>query len=145
MYNRNMNNTFAMNEMTRSFRRPLVDAGFRELLTPSDVDQALGSRSGTVVIFVNSVCGCAAGTARPGVIEGVKGLSSPITLTTVFAGQEREATERARAYFPGVPPSSPSVVVLREGEPRFVLERRQIEGRSAEFVASEIRRALANV
>jgi len=140
-----MNNTFAMNEMTRSFRQPLVDGGFRELLTPSDVDQALGSRSGTVVVFVNSVCGCAAGTARPGVIEGVKGLSSPIALTTVFAGQEREATERARAYFPGVPPSSPSLVVLREGEPHFVLERRQIEGRSAEFVASEIRRALASV
>ena len=134
--------TFDPAEMTRSMREDLVKAGFEELRTPDDVDKALGARAGSVLVFVNSVCGCAAGSARPGVITAVKGLTSPPRLTTVFAGQDREATERARGYFPDYPPSSPSVILLKDGAPAYILERRQIEGRTPEFVAAELKRAL---
>lgn len=129
-------------EMTRSMREGLVRAGFQEMRTPEEVDTVLGQRTGSVLVFVNSVCGCAAGSARPGTIEAVKGLSPSVRLTTVFAGQDREATARAREYFRDFPPSSPSVVLLSDGVPTYILERRQIEGRSSDFVAAELRRAL---
>jgi putative YphP/YqiW family bacilliredoxin len=132
-------------------REGLVAAGFEELKTAADVDRVLGPRMGSVLVFVNSVCGCAAGSARPGVIEAINAINaisalpgaipSP-KLATVFAGQDREATERARSYFSEIPPSSPSIVLLKDGAPAFRLERRQIEGRSPEFVAAEVRRAL---
>ena len=128
--------------MTRAMREDLVAAGFEELRTAGDVDRVLGPREGAVLVFVNSVCGCAAGSARPGVIAGVRGLAAIPKLTTVFAGQDREATERARGYFSEIPPSSPSIVLLKDGTPVFRLERRQIEGRSPDFVAAEVRRAL---
>jgi Protein of unknown function (DUF1094). len=134
--------TFDTTEMTRSMREDLVQAGFQELRTPEEVDRALGERSGSVLVFVNSVCGCAAGSARPGVIAAVKGITPLPRLTTVFAGQDREATERARGYFRGFPPSSPSVILLKDGAPVYILERRQIEGRSPDHVAAELRRAL---
>jgi putative YphP/YqiW family bacilliredoxin len=129
-------------EMTRPMREDLVRAGFREMRTPAEVDSILRPLDGKVVVFVNSVCGCAAGSARPGVIEAVKGLSPSVRLTTVFAGQDREATARAREYFRDFPPSSPSVILLNDGVPTWILERRQIEGRSSDFVAAELRRAL---
>jgi putative YphP/YqiW family bacilliredoxin len=129
-------------EMTRPMREELVRAGFQEMTTPEEVDRILEARNGKVLVFVNSVCGCAAGSARPGVIEAVKGLEVPVRLTTVFAGQDREATTRARKYFHEFPPSSPSVVLLNDGAPTYILERRQIEGRSPNFVAAELRRAL---
>jgi len=134
--------TFDPIEMTRPMREELVRAGFEELKTPEQVDRVLGEKSGSVLVFVNSVCGCAAGSARPGVVAAVKGLASPPRLTTVFAGQDREATEKARGYFRNFPPSSPSVVLLQDGAPVYILERRQIEGRSPDFVAAELRRAL---
>ena len=134
--------TFDPIEMTRPMREELVHAGFEELKTPEEVDSVLGAKSGSVLVFVNSVCGCAAGSARPGVVAAVQGLASPPRLTTVFAGQDREATEKARGYFRNFPPSSPSVVLLKDGAPVYILERRQIEGRSPDFVAAELRRAL---
>ncbi len=141
-YNGRVLKTFDPVEMTRAMREDLVVAGFEELRTAADVDRVLGSRNGAVLVFVNSVCGCAAGSARPGVIAGVHGVASAPKLTTVFAGQDREATERARGYFPEIPPSSPSIVLLKDGAPVFRLERRQIEGRSPDYVAAEVRRAL---
>lgn len=134
--------TFDPAEMTRSMREELVRAGFEELCTPEEVDRALGEKSGSVLVFVNSVCGCAAGSARPGVVAAVKGLTPLPRLTTVFAGQDREATERARGYFREFPPSSPSVILLKNGVPAFILERRQIEGRTPEHVAAALRSAL---
>ena len=134
--------TFDPAEMTRPMREELTRAGFEELRTPEDVDRALGAKSGPVLVFVNSVCGCAAGSARPGVVAAVKGMASPPRLTTVFAGQDREATERARGYFRDYPPSSPSVILLKDGAPVYILERRQIEGRGPDAVAAELRRAL---
>lgn len=125
-------------------REDLVEAGFQELRTPEDVDRVLGERSGSVLVFVNSVCGCAAGSARPGVIAAVKEMTTPPKLTTVFAGQDREATERARGYFREFAPSSPSVILLKNGAPAYILERRQIEGRTPEFVAAELKRALVS-
>src|SRR5882724_6584507 len=115
--------TFDPAEMTRSMREDLVRAGFQELRTSDEVDRVLGERKGSVLVFVNSVCGCAAGSARPGVIAAVGGLPHPPKLTTVFAGQDREATERARGYFPEIPPSSPSLFLLKDGATVFSLER----------------------
>jgi putative YphP/YqiW family bacilliredoxin len=129
-------------EMTRSMREDLVEAGFQEMKTADEVDRVLAERHGAVLVFVNSVCGCAAGSARPGVIAAVAGIDDPPKLTTVFAGQDREATARAREYFREFAPSSPSVVLLKDGAPAWILERRQIEGRSPEHVAGEVRRAL---
>jgi putative YphP/YqiW family bacilliredoxin len=129
-------------EMARSMREELVRAGFQEMRTPEEVDSVLRPGDGKVLVFVNSVCGCAAGSARPGAIEAVKGLADSVRLTTVFAGQDREATARAREYFRDFPPSSPSVVLLNGGVPTYILERRQIEGRNPDFVAAELRRAL---
>jgi len=127
----------------RGMREDLVAAGFEELRTREAVDRVLGERSGSVLVFVNSVCGCAAGSARPGVIAAVQGTPRALRLTTVFAGLDREATERAREYFRDFPPSSPSVVLLEGGVPSYILERRQIEGRSPDHIAAELRRALA--
>lgn len=137
-----MLNTMDAAEMTRSMREELVQAGFQEMRTPDEVERVLGERAGSVLVFVNSVCGCAAGSARPGVVAAVKGLEHPPRLTTVFAGQDREATARAREYFGEFPPSSPSIVLLRNGAPAWILERRQIEGRGPQDVAAQVRLAL---
>ena len=141
-YNGGMLNMMDATEMTRSMREDLVDAGFQEMKTAAEVDRILANREGSVLVFVNSVCGCAAGSARPGVIAAVAGVGNPPKLTTVFAGQDREATARAREYFREFAPSSPSIVLLKNGAPAWILERRQIEGRSSEHVAGEVRRAL---
>jgi putative YphP/YqiW family bacilliredoxin len=108
--------------------------------TPEDVEGLLES-AGTVLVAVNSVCGCSAGAMRPGVALALQHPTRPDLLTTVFAGQELDATERAREYFTGYPPSSPSVALLKDGELVFMMERHQIEGHSPQEIAEELQAA----
>src|SRR3954466_13605941 len=108
-------------------RQELIDLGVRELRTPADVDAAVSSTAGTLMIVVNSVCGCAAGKARPGLALALGSGPRPDVLASVFAGFDVQATDRARQYFTGYPPSSPSIALLRNGELVFMLERSTIE------------------
>ncbi|QUV84186.1 BrxA/BrxB family bacilliredoxin [Chloracidobacterium aggregatum] len=134
---------FDMERALRAMRAELTNHGVQELRTPEEVDAVLGKKEGTALVVVNSVCGCAAGAARPGVVEALKTSTVlPDHITTVFAGQDKEATARAREYFKGFAPSSPSVWLLKEGEVVFKLERHQIEHRSASDIAADIRTAL---
>ena len=128
-------------EMIRPMRQELTNIGFREMRTPEDVDRTLKNEKGTVLVVVNSVCGCAAGRARPAVARALSHAARPEILTTVFAGQDREATERARTYFTGYGPSSPSVALLRDGKLVFMLERHEIEGRDPFSIAQDLTRA----
>jgi putative YphP/YqiW family bacilliredoxin len=121
-------------------REELTRIGFEELKTPEEVDAAL-RRSGTTLVVVNSVCGCAAGRARPGVALALQSATRPDHLVTVFAGMEIEATERARSYFAPYPPSSPQIALLKEGKLVFMLERKDIEGRMPEDIARDLRAA----
>ena len=125
-------------EMIRPMRQELTSIGFRELRTPEDVDRVLRHAKGTVLVVVNSVCGCAAGRARPAVATALAHTARPEVLATVFAGQDREATERARAYFTGYGPSSPSIALMRDGQLVFMLERHQIEGRDPFSIARDL-------
>lgn len=118
-------------------REELTTLGFEELLTPDAVDKVLGS-DGVVLVVVNSVCGCAAGKARPGVRLAVQHDKVPDKLTTVFAGMEIDATERARSYFPGYPPSSPQIGLLKDGKLVYLMERHDIEGREANEIAAKL-------
>jgi putative YphP/YqiW family bacilliredoxin len=122
-------------------RRELAEAGAVETRTPEEVDQLLGPESGTVLMVVNSVCGCAAGKARPGVIESLKHTVVPDKLATVFAGGDLEATNRVRQLLPEYPPSSPSMALFQDGRPVFVLQRYEIEGRDAASIAAILRQA----
>jgi putative YphP/YqiW family bacilliredoxin len=115
-------------------RRELVELGVRECRTSADVDAAMKT-PGVVMMIVNSVCGCAAGRARPGIAMALQHHNRPDVLATVFAGADIEATARAREYITGFAPSSPSVALLRDGKPLYVVERRDIESRSAEAIA----------
>jgi putative YphP/YqiW family bacilliredoxin len=127
-------------------RDELIRLGFTELRTAEEVDRALGPQAaaGTALVFVNSVCGCAAGMARPGAALALAGTAArPDRLFTVFAGQDREATARARERFGAVPPSSPSIALLKDGALVAFVPRHQIEGRSAEDVAALLAGALA--
>src|SRR3954470_14085159 len=119
-------------------RNELARLGIQETKTAADVDAVLGEKKGTVLVIVNSVCGCAAGMARPGVAMAVRHNVLPDKMITVFAGNDREATQRAREYFVGYRPSSPSIALLRDGEVVKMLERHQIEGRAAHDIASEL-------
>ena len=116
-------------------RRELTQLGVEELRTPEQVDQAVAAGSGTLMIVVNSVCGCAAGKARPGIALALKHPVKPDVVATVFAGADVEATERARSYFTGFAPSSPSVALFRDGKLVYMLERRHIENQNAEAIA----------
>ena len=118
-------------------RAELTRVGARELRTTSDVDEAVREK-GTVMIVVNSVCGCAAGKARPGIAIALQHAKKPDVVATVFAGADIEATDRARGYFTGYPPSSPSVALLRDGQLVYMMERRQIEGQSADMIARQL-------
>jgi putative YphP/YqiW family bacilliredoxin len=118
-------------------REELTRLGVQELRTAAEVDHALKG-PGTVMVVVNSICGCAAGKARPGIALALEHPVKPDAVTTVFAGADLEATARAREYFPGYPPSSPSVALLRDGQLVWMLERRQIESQSAEAIASQL-------
>jgi putative YphP/YqiW family bacilliredoxin len=119
-------------------RKELIDLGVRELRTASDVDDAVANTKGTLLVVVNSVCGCAAGKARPGLALALTHGARPDALASVFAGFDIEATARARSYFAGYPPSSPSMALLRDGKLVFLLERSQIENRDALGVASQL-------
>jgi len=119
-------------------RQELTRLGVEELRTPADVDALLKDASGTTLVVVNSVCGCAARNARPAVATALRHAVKPDHLATVFAGQDVEATAKARAYFTGYPPSSPSIGLLKDGEIVFMLERWQIEGRSADAIAADL-------
>jgi putative YphP/YqiW family bacilliredoxin len=119
-------------------REELTELGIEELRTPEAVDEAVRQSSGTLLLVVNSVCGCAAGKARPGLARALQGPVRPDRMTSVFAGADVDATERARSYLAGFPPSSPSMALLKDGKPIYMLERRQIEVRSAEEIAAEL-------
>ncbi len=123
-------------------RAELTSLGVEELRTPADVDAAVTS-PGTVMVVVNSVCGCAAGRARPGLALALRHGARPDKLTSVFAGFDTEATDRARGYFKGVMPSSPSVALLKDGKPVFMMERHHIEQRSADQIAAVLTDAFA--
>ena len=119
-------------------RQELTRLGVEELRTPEQVDTALRDASGTTLVVVNSVCGCGARSARPAVAMALDHAVKPDRLTTVFAGQDAEATQRARSYFTGYPPSSPQIALLKEGKVVFMLERHQIEGRSSDEIARDM-------
>ena len=127
--------------MIRPMREELTRIGVEELRTPEQVDETLKNSSGTVMVVVNSICGCAAGKARPGIARALQHTVKPDKVATVFAGADIEATEKARSYFTGYPPSSPSIALLKDGHLVWMLERRQIEGRDATQVADELTRA----
>jgi bacilliredoxin len=126
--------------MVVPMREELTRLGVRELRTANEVDRELGSAQGTTMVVVNSICGCAAGRMRPAVRMALQHSAKPQRLFTVFAGQDAEATERARSYFTGRRPSSPSIAVLREGQLVHMLERSDIEHRDSNDIAAELRR-----
>jgi len=119
-------------------REQLRDLGIRELRTAAEVDAAIATTPGTLMIVVNSVCGCAAGKARPGLALALRHGARPDAMASVFAGFDVEATERARAYFRGYPPSSPSIALLRKGELVYLLQRGDIESRDALAIAQKL-------
>jgi putative YphP/YqiW family bacilliredoxin len=122
-------------------RQELTALGVREMRTPEEVDATLKDTPGTTLVVVNSICGCAARNARPAVAIALRHERTPETLTTVFAGQDLEATARARSYFTGYPPSSPQIALLKEGKLVYMLQRHEIEGRSADAIANDLTRA----
>ena len=124
--------------MVAPMRQELTRVGFEELRTPDQVDAALKESSGTTLVVVNSICGCAARNARPAVTLALRNEAKPEKLTTVFAGQDVDATQRAREYFTGYPPSSPSIGLLKDGQLVYMLERWQIEGRPAQDIAEDL-------
>lgn len=127
-------------ELVKPMIEELTDIGFQELKTPEAVDQAL-EKKGTTLIVVNSVCGCAAGNARPGVAMSLQNTAKPDFLTTVFAGFDKDATEQARTHMLPFPPSSPSIALFKDGELIHMLERHHIEGRPAEIIAENLKQA----
>ncbi|MFC4558750.1 BrxA/BrxB family bacilliredoxin [Virgibacillus kekensis] len=128
-----------MNDVVDAARTDIKEAGYEELRTPEDVDQAM-KREGSTLVMVNSVCGCAGGVARPAAANAIHFDKRPDHLVTVFAGQDREATEKAREYFEGYPPSSPSFAFLKDGKIVTMLERHDIEGSSAVDVVGKLQR-----
>ncbi len=121
-------------------RRKVTSLGLKELRTPEDVDKEIESSKGTLLIFVNSTCGCAGGIARPALQEALSGSVKPDNLATVFAGQDLEATERARNHFGTEPPSSPSFAMMKDGKFVGIIHRKDIEGRNPEVVAQTLKR-----
>jgi len=119
-------------------RQDLTRLGVQELRTPEEVDATLKDAKGTQMVIVNSVCGCSARMARPAVAIALQNSNKPDVSTTAFAGQDAEATARARSYFTGYPPSSPSIGLFKDGALVFMLERRNIEGRAAEDIADDL-------
>lgn len=127
--------------MIRPMREDLTRLGVEELKTAEAVDETVKNSTGTLMVVVNSICGCAAGKARPGVAMALQHDVKPDKVATVFAGADIEATERARSYFTGYGPSSPSIAILKDGELVYMLERYQIEGRDATQIAGELTKA----
>lgn len=124
--------------LIKPMREDLTQLGVKETRRPEEVDDAVQQTRGTLMVVVNSVCGCAAGKARPGVALALQHHTLPAQSITVFAGADIEATERARQYFKGYPPSSPSIGLLKNGELVWLLQRYQIEGRNAPEIAREL-------
>src|SRR5260370_35250418 len=122
----------------KPMREELTEMGEREPLTAADVDAFMNEKTGTAMLVVNSVCGCAAGMARPGIRLALQHARRPDRVATVFAGQDLEATARARGYFPDIPPSSPSIAFIKDGELVYFLPRHRIEGRDAHMVARDL-------
>ena len=126
--------------MVIPMREELTRVGFKETRTAAEVDAAL-AEPGTTLLVVNSICGCAAGKMRPGVRLALQNATKPDQTVTVFAGQDREATERARSYFAGNPPTSPAVAILRDGKLVYLMQRSAIEVKTAQAIAGELARA----
>jgi putative YphP/YqiW family bacilliredoxin len=126
--------------MVIPMREELTRLGIQELRTVQEVDRALADQPGTIMVVVNSICGCAAGRMRPAVRVALQHSSRPERIFSVFAGQDKEATERARAYFTGYPPSSPSIALLRDGKLIHMMQRSDIENRDAADIVAELQR-----
>lgn len=129
-------------ELVAPMSKDLTDFGFQSLSTPQEVDQILDSNQGTVLLVVNSVCGCAAGNARPAAKFALQNAAKPDHAVTVFAGVDKAATERARDYLLPYPPSSPAVALFKDGQLVHMIERHQIEGRSAQMIADDLMAAM---
>lgn len=127
--------------MVAPMREELVRLGFQELRTDEQVTQAMDAMDGTVVVAMNSVCGCAAGAMRPAVMMAMENEKLPDHKVTVFAGQDLEATAEVRKHLVGYPPSSPAIAVLKDGDVVYMMERFQIEGRGAPEIASDLKAA----
>lgn len=128
-------------EVIKPMREELTRLGVEELKTPEAVDEAVKNSQGTVMVVVNSICGCAAGKARPGIALALQHNVRPDKVATVFAGADIEATDRARSYFTGYLPSSPSIGLLKDGQLVYMMERYQIEGKGPEQIAEELKSA----
>jgi putative YphP/YqiW family bacilliredoxin len=128
--------------MVIPMREELTRLGIEELRTPEEVDQALKNHPGTTLVVVNSICGCAAGRMRPAVRMALQNSILPDRAFSVFAGQDKEATDRARSFFTGQPPSSPSIAILRDGQLAYLMPRRDIESREAPAIAADLKAAL---
>jgi putative YphP/YqiW family bacilliredoxin len=128
-------------EIVAPMKSELTDVGFDELLTAEAVDNMMNNMSGTALIMVNSVCGCAAANARPAVRMAIDNDKKPSQLTTVFAGVDQEAVAQARKYFLPYPPSSPSIALMKDGKLVHFIERHHIEGRPAELIAENLKAA----
>jgi putative YphP/YqiW family bacilliredoxin len=126
--------------MVVPMREELTRLGVQELRTAAEVDQVL-PQPGTSMVVVNSICGCAAGRMRPAVRMALQNAAKPAKMFTVFAGQDLEATERARSYFTGYPPSSPSIGILQDGKLVYMMQRREIESRDAQAIAADLKTA----
>ncbi len=127
--------------MVIPMREELTRLGIEELKTADAVDQALKNRPGTALVVVNSICGCAAGRMRPAVRQALENGARPDKAFSVFAGQDKDATERARSYFTGFPPSSPSIAILQDGQLVYMMQRRDIESREAPAIAANLKAA----
>ncbi len=124
--------------LVQPMREELVRLGFEELRTPDRVDEVMAKAADTTLVVVNSVCGCASGRARPATAMALRGAKKPSRLLTVFAGQDAEATARAREYFAPYPPSSPQIALFKDGKLVFMLERKNIEGRTPSDIAADL-------
>ncbi|MCA0972519.1 BrxA/BrxB family bacilliredoxin [Halobacillus litoralis] len=130
-----------MKEISQPMRDELTNAGFNELTTPEEVDEFISTTKGTSLVVVNSVCGCAAGLARPSARESLSNEKKPENLVTVFAGQDREATARMRDYFEGYEPSSPSMALLKDGQVVHFIPREEIEDHEPEEIITNLTNA----
>ena len=128
-------------ELVTPMKQDLVNAGFEQLITPTDVESVINETKGTLLLVVNSVCGCAAGNMRPGVKLSLNGDTKPAKLTTVFAGVDAEAVAQARKHFLPYPPSSPSIGLFKDGELVHFIERHHIEGGTAQMIAENLQEA----
>ncbi len=128
-------------EMVAPMRAELTNNGFTQLTTAEEVEGALNGAKGTTLVVVNSVCGCAAGAARPGILKSLDGSKKPDNLLTVFAGQDVDAVAKAREFMVPFPPSSPAVALFKDGELVHMVERHMIEGRTADMVADNLKMA----